>query len=198
MKRRIVSVLLILVFVLGTSAVAKTVYETIKAQLRPDFVVAIDGVEREFKNVDGERVYPILYEGTTYLPVRAIGEIMGKKVYWNEEAKKVELKDDDKKASTVTDADVIITDEKAEPVKKDKKAEISEEADFIGKDKAKALALKKAELKEEDVTFVKVELDRERGVYVYEVEFRKGFKEYNAEIKADDGTFVDWEVEFDV
>ena len=67
----------------------------------------------------------------------------------------------------------------------------------ITKEEAKAIALERAELKETDVRFVKVELDRERGTAVYEVEFNHGLKEYNAEIKAEDGTILKWEEEFE-
>ena len=76
-------------------------------QLREDFTVVIDGEVKEFKNVNAERVYSVIYERTTYLTVRTIGEIM-EKVYWYENDKRIELKN-----STVTDADVIIVgDEK--------------------------------------------------------------------------------------
>ena len=67
---------------------------------------------------------------------------------------------------------------------------------FIGEEKAKEIALEKAGLSAADVKFVRVEIDREFGTAVYEVEFRDGFKEYSAEIKADDGTILEWDVDF--
>ena len=57
------------------------------ARLRPDMTIIIDGVKQAFYNANGQQVHPILYSGTTYLPVRAIGELMGKNVDWNEETK---------------------------------------------------------------------------------------------------------------
>ena len=197
MKKRISLIAVVaVVLAFGAGAVAKNVYENIKAQIRYDFVVEIDGTEREFKNVDGERVYPIIYDGSTYLPIRAIGEIMDKKVYWHEEEKRIELKDEKATSTTVTDADVIITEDKTQETTPKADAAYSEEG-YIGKDKAKAIALEKAGLKEADVKFVKVELDRERGTVVYDVEFNQGLKEYSAEIKADDGTIVEWDVDID-
>ena len=189
-KRNGLIVALAVVFAFATGVVAKNVFDVIRAEVRTDFVIEIDGEERVFKNVDGERVYPILHNGTTYLPVRAIGEILGKDVYWYEAEKRIEFKDK-KKEPTVTDADVIVEDGK-----KEKPAKSAEKA-VIGKEKAKKIALDKANLKESEVSFVKIELDRDDGIWKYEVEFRKGLREYSADIKADDGKILDWEADFD-
>ena len=194
------SIVLAVVLVFGTGVFARDVFEVIKAEIRTDFVVEIDGVEREFKNVNGERVHPVLHNGTTYLPVRAIGEIMGKAVYWYEEEKRIELKDK-KISSTVTDADVIVDEQNAdknnEKLKNDKVEKVYDDSNFIGKDKAIEIALNKAGLKEADVKYLEAEFDKERSVFVYEVEFNYGLKEYKAEIKGDDGTILKWEGEFD-
>ena len=60
-------------------------------QLRPDMTILIDGKEQTFYNAEGQEVQPILCDGTTYLPVRAIGEIMGKNVDWNQDTLTVTL-----------------------------------------------------------------------------------------------------------
>ena len=203
MKKRVGFVLaVVLVMAFGTGVLAKTVYENIKAQLRPDFVIEIDGEVREFKNVNGERVYPILHDGTTYLPVRAIGEIMGKKVYWYEDEKRVELKDKDAKdeKTTVTDADVIVdsADKTNNGNGKNNGNNGNDKADkvgYISEETAKKIALEKAGLKENEVDFIKVKFERDDGIYIYDVEFRKGFTEYNADIKADDGKIIEWDVD---
>ena len=41
------------------------------------------GDAKVLKNVKGEEVYPVLYNGTTYLPVRAVAEALGASVFWN-------------------------------------------------------------------------------------------------------------------
>lgn len=52
-------------------------------QERWDFVIEIDGVIKEFKTPSGSRMNPIVYNGSTYLSLRAIGEIMDTDIAWN-------------------------------------------------------------------------------------------------------------------
>ena len=68
---------------------------------------------------------------------------------------------------------------------------------FISIGKAKAIALSHAGLSESEVTFKKVKLDRDDGVFEYEVEFHKGFVEYEYSINAKDGSIIDFEKEID-
>ncbi len=71
------------------------------------------------------------------------------------------------------------------------------ETTFIGEDKAKEIVLAKAGLSAEEVSFDRIELDRDDGVWRYEIEFGKDRTEYDAEIKADDGTILSWDVDSD-
>lgn len=190
MKKRISIVTIVaLLLAFSTGVIANTVYETIKAQVRPDFKVVIDGEQKSLKSASGERVYPILHEGTTYLPIRAISEIIGKKVYWYENDKRIEITDATNQ-STVTDADVIITGDSS-------KENTDNTTDYITKDKAREIAAEKAGYKVSDISYIKAELDYENGVAVYEVEFTKSGKEYSADIRATDGKILDWEVDID-
>ncbi len=50
--------------------------------LRPDIQVTLDGKAQTFKNVKGQQVYPMAFQGTTYLPLRNIGDLMGMEVLW--------------------------------------------------------------------------------------------------------------------
>ena len=181
----------------------------ITAELRPDFTIVIDGQERVFKNVNGEVVDPVLYNGTTYLPVRAIGELMGKTVYWYEDQKKIELKDE---GSTVTDADVIVpsgsnsnTDPNANAnpnASPNANANANSGDVKITEEQARAIALQRAGLTDgSNVKFEKIHLDRERGRLVYDVEFytlnASGWRdmEYSAEIDANTGDVLEWDAE---
>lgn len=194
---------------------AAGVIRDIKAQLRPDFTVKIDGETKVFKNADGDIVYPVLYDGTTYLPIRAIGELMGKTVYWYEDDKLIELKEE---KTTVTDADVIVTGKKStgdsadrgnngkKPAEtKDKTAdsnsamkdEKSQHSGLISKEDAKEIALKKAGLSADDVIIGDFELDKDKNGYHYEFEFRSGVVEYEIDIDAKDGTVRKFEKEIE-
>ena len=45
--------------------------------------IVIDGTEITPRDANGKRVDPIIIDGTTYLPVRAVAEALGKEVYWD-------------------------------------------------------------------------------------------------------------------
>lgn len=55
----------------------------------------IDNVNIVPKDVNGNVVEPFTIKGTTYLPVRAVSEALGKKVNWNNETKTVSIDDQD-------------------------------------------------------------------------------------------------------
>lgn len=69
---------------------------------------------------------------------------------------------------------------------------------FISIGKAKEFALSHAKLNEKDVTFKKVKLEKDDGVYQYEVEFEKGLIEYEYSINAKDGSIIDFDKEIDL
>ncbi len=154
-------------------------------QERADFTIVIDGAQKEFKTASGNKINPIVYNGSTYLPLRAIGQIMGKDVAWDSTAKKVSLAPAN---STVTDADSFGT--------KDEEGSNLEKGD-IGMGKAKEIALAHAKLDAKDVRFVDTKMDKEDGKKVYEIEFYHGNNEYDYDIDALTGVIlsVDHEIE---
>lgn len=179
-------ILVVLGLAVGASAMGMIQY--IQAEVRPDFTVVVDGQVQNFKNAQGEAVYPLLYDGTTYLPVRAIGNLMGKTVYWYENEKRIELKDS---SSTVTDADVIVSGDGTtnnQPANQPSGGEITLA-------EAKAIAFQKAGVSEAEVVVTKERLETDDGVRQYDLEFWKDNVEYSAEIRASDGTILSWDVD---
>lgn len=57
--------------------------KVITAYLKPDVKIMYDFVIQEFRDVNQRVVYPIIYGGTTYLPIRAISGLMGASIEWN-------------------------------------------------------------------------------------------------------------------
>ena len=68
--------------VAGGSAFAAANYKTIDV-LFDNIKIVIDGEEIEAKDANGTKVEPFVYNGTTYLPVRAVGNAIGKDVSWD-------------------------------------------------------------------------------------------------------------------
>jgi uncharacterized protein YabE (DUF348 family) len=70
--------------------------------------LAIDGKAVELKDTKGKAIEPFIYEGTTYLPVRAIAEALGMEVKFNETTNTVEL-DNKKEVNNVVLSDTNTT-----------------------------------------------------------------------------------------
>ncbi len=67
---------------LGGLAYAKSRTETIEVEY-DDIRLYMDGAEVIPKDANGQTVEPFIYNGTTYLPVRAVGNAIGKEVSWD-------------------------------------------------------------------------------------------------------------------
>lgn len=80
---------LLVVFAMGAGAVVGV--QQIAASLRPDISVELDGQAQTLYDQNGARVYPISYNGTTYLPIRAIGTLLEQEVVWDSQTKTVSL-----------------------------------------------------------------------------------------------------------
>ncbi len=67
---------------------------------------------------------------------------------------------------------------------------------LIGEEAAKAIALENAGLSADDVKFMFCNLEFDDGIWKYEIEFRQGKTEYDAEIKADDGYIIGFDTDY--
>lgn len=76
----------------GGIAIAKTGSETLEAWYS-DIKIYINGTAIAPKDATGNAVEPFIVNGTTYLPVRAVGEALDKEVYWDGATNSVYLTD---------------------------------------------------------------------------------------------------------
>jgi len=83
-------VVMILIGVLMITAVAAAP-SLIQATLSPDITVKYNGAEQTMKDISGTVVYPISYNGTTYVPLRAVGTMLGIGVEWESSTRTVLL-----------------------------------------------------------------------------------------------------------
>ena len=54
----------------------------VEVTLRPDMAVLLDGEEVSLADAQGKPLYPMVFRGVVYLPLRAVGELCGKQVLW--------------------------------------------------------------------------------------------------------------------
>lgn len=78
-----------LVVALFTPALAASAGKTI--QVYTGVTIYVDDVKLDPTDANGNPVEPFIYNGTTYLPVRAVGEAVGKTVQWEPGTRSVYL-----------------------------------------------------------------------------------------------------------
>lgn len=82
---------LLLLVGMAAGALASTQLQEIKAYLNGELKVRYNGEIAVLKDVDGNQVLPITYDGTTYLPVRGVANLLNIPVSYDEQAKEVLL-----------------------------------------------------------------------------------------------------------
>lgn len=102
MKKKLGAFLLALGLMVGAfgGALAASNSETIQALLSRDITVKYDGAVQTLRDVNGKEVYPIAYEGSTYLPVRAIAGLMGVAIKWDNDTRTVLIGETERMALT--------------------------------------------------------------------------------------------------
>lgn len=71
-----------LLFTTAFAVFAEPIGKTITAFYN-DIKIYVDGTMIQPKDAEGNKVEPFIYDGTTYLPVRAVSEALGKTVFWD-------------------------------------------------------------------------------------------------------------------
>ncbi|NCE64311.1 hypothetical protein D1159_06850 [Pseudoflavonifractor sp. 524-17] len=96
MRQKRFSVLILAVVLLcgiTIGAGAATTVQTITATLDPTVSVKYNNEVQNLLDANGNRVYPISYQGTTYLPIRAISNLLDLGVSWDQATRSVLLGD---------------------------------------------------------------------------------------------------------
>jgi hypothetical protein len=66
--------------------------EEVKAYLNKGIQVQLNGQPLQIKDSAGQNTYPLSYKGTTWLPVRAIGDALSVGIGWDEKANAIDIK----------------------------------------------------------------------------------------------------------
>jgi len=93
MRKRVLGLALASMMAVGGVVGAATAYQTFTATQRPDIKVIMDGKVQDYKDANGNTVYPVIINGTTYLPLRPIANSFGKDVHWNNDTQTITLGD---------------------------------------------------------------------------------------------------------
>lgn len=158
------------------------VNQNISVQIRPDFTIIVDSDIRTFADASGAQVYPMLYNGTTYLPLRAVGSLMGKEVSWDGATKTVTLTSAGNSGNLVTDADSF--NKGGDSAQNPGQTAPSQNTGYIGEEKAKAIAFNHAGTAAGQVGSCWCELERDDGRLQYCVKFYHNNTEYEYDIDA--------------
>lgn len=90
MKRYIAFLLMLILAVSScTIEVSALAQKKIMVYLKPDVTILLNDEAYIFKDANGQRVYPVIYNGTAYLPVRAISSLMKEPIEWENGSKTV-------------------------------------------------------------------------------------------------------------
>ena len=185
---------------------AGAVTQNVAATISTDITVTVDGVARTFTDVNGNVVYPMVYNGSIYLPLRAIGNLMGKSVNWNSATSTVTLSGAQSSGGIlVTDADSFnngtTSTVQTPPATQTPTVTVPSQntsSGMITADQAKSKALAHAGLNANQVNFVRAYLDWDDGRQVYDVEFyTSDYKEYDYEIDAYTGAVLSFDYDAD-
>lgn len=87
---------LLIIFAAGITVMAALAAAPTRIQvtLSPDITILYNGVRQTPRDINGDVVYPIINNGSTYLPVRAVSNMLGIDVGWDQATKTISLWDD--------------------------------------------------------------------------------------------------------
>ena len=147
-------------------------------------------VNNEIIDFSGDQP-PIIQNGRTLVPFRAVFEKMGASVDWDNDNKICKASLTDTTVSICIDSTTVAVNGKA-TVKSDVPAQIINGRTMvpISEDEAKEIAFKDAKVNTSDVVNLRIKLDREYYGDVYDIEFYSNNVEYSYEIEVSTGKIV--------
>ena len=163
---------MILMVLIVTLCVTATATSKRSIQVEDGIGITLNGAKFTPRNVNGKEVSVFLYNGTTYVPVRAICEAMGLDVSFNSATRTVVLTTADRTASQQQGSTGTAS------------------SNYITVERAKQIALNDAGVKESSAVFLRANLDWDDGRMQYEVEFYSGNTEYDYDIDAVTGAIL--------
>ena len=143
-------ILTVAVTALSVSAMAATSSRTI--QVEEGVQISLNGATFVPRDANGNEVPVFLYDGTTYVPLRAVSEAMGVDVSYD----------------SATKTAVLVTADKSVA------QQGGSTSSYISADRAKEIALADAGVQAADAVFLRAQLDWDDGRAEYEVEFYSG------------------------
>ena len=161
---------LILTVLIAALCVTATATSKRSIQVEDGIGITLNGAKFTPRDADGKQVSAFLYNGTTYVPVRAISEAMGMDVSFNSATRTVVLTTADRTAS--------------------QQGASSASGNYITVERAKQIALNNAGVKEANAVCLRANLDWDDGRMQYEVEFYSGNTEYDYDIDAVTGAIL--------
>ena len=79
--------------------------------LKPDVAIYYNFEPQEFYDERGKRVYPLNFQGSTYLPIRAVSKLMGAEIEWDRRSKIVSIvKEEEKDKKTLREETIKLRD----------------------------------------------------------------------------------------
>lgn len=137
-KRWIMLIAVVMLFAFAAGAVAGPAVQNITASLATDIKITLNGKDWTPKDANGNAMAPIIYNGSTYLPVRAVGEAVGVKVDWNADTRTVILGEAPAKEEPKAEEPVKEEPKKEEPVKEEPKKDVKLAVSPTGSDFSKS------------------------------------------------------------
>ena len=99
MKKSYLAAALVLTstMVMGAAAVSQS--RTVTATFRPDITLKVNGTAYTVRDSNGTQVSPLIYNGTTYLPLSSLGQLLDVNVSWDGATNTVNITDADTASS---------------------------------------------------------------------------------------------------